>query len=121
MTAMSQSGDGPATDKPSPRPPSRTIDRIIGISMMILGLLCFVVMFWGCAQPPRKRLVQLLHECREANRERIRIIKEYETEFKPCEESGFKDSTLPCFVFHGRPAKHPEQSFDCINFGEAGE
>ncbi len=55
----------------------------------------------GCASPgpSKERLRDLLSQCREANRQRVRIIKEYEA--------------ADCRV-------NPEQDFGTINFGEAG-
>lgn len=61
----------------------------------------------GCAAAPKAeeagiskaRLRELLSQCREANRERVRIIKEYEA--ADCKTN-------------------PAQDFGTINFGEAG-
>lgn len=65
-----------------------------------LGLLAAVAMcalaLWGCAGPDRKKL---LAECRAANRERARIIKEYRA--SNCDA-------------------HPEQDFGSLEFSETG-
>lgn len=70
----------------------------IGIGFVLVAACC------GCAAsskagPSKARYADLLHECREANRERARLIKEYE---------------------RANCATNPEQNFGAVNFGEAG-
>ena len=33
----------------------------------------------GCAGPSKARYAQLLHECRDLNREHVRMLKEYDS------------------------------------------
>jgi hypothetical protein len=42
------------------------------IAALAAGLLA------GCAGPSKARYVELLHECREANREHLRMLQEYD-------------------------------------------
>lgn len=58
----------------------------LGFALLILACIVFfleaMVSMDGCAWPkagPSKtRYAELLHECREANREHLRIIREYQ-------------------------------------------
>lgn len=45
--------------------------------MRLSALLAFISLV-GCAQPSRQRLAELLGECREHNREHLRMLREYE-------------------------------------------
>ena len=73
----------------------------VGTILALFLSLSAIMTLSGCASsgPSKDRFKELLHECREANRERVRIIKEYEA--------------LGC-------SSNPEQSFGTVNFGEAG-
>lgn len=44
-----------------------------------MRLICLVALFFaGCAGPSRARYAELLHECRESNREHLRMIQLYD-------------------------------------------
>lgn len=75
----------------------------IGAAMLAAAgfflILSALLSMSGCASPPRKTLVRLLSQCREANRARARIIAAYPEH---------------CPVL-------PAQNFSELNFGEAGQ
>ena len=72
----------------------------LALAVMLGAVVGIVVCFMtGCAGPSKARLQVLLHECREQNRERVRVIREYEG--MKCE-------------------RHPESAHGVLNFGEAG-
>lgn len=50
--------------------------RWIGFAVIVLGVVCAIVSLHGCAGPSKGQYKKLLHECRVANRERARIIRE---------------------------------------------
>lgn len=55
------------------------MERIAGFCMaaLTIGLVCLAL--FGCAHGPnKKKLRTLLSECREVNREHLRLLKEYE-------------------------------------------
>ena len=69
----------------------------IGVVAVAAALIC------GCAEPSRKRYAVLLSECRESNREHLRL-------YKACEER---------LVINGVPV--PEQSFGSVEMGLGGQ
>ena len=75
-----------------------TKDKMILLAALF-ALCCIAIAGMGCAGPSKARLRVLLGEFREQNRERERIIHEYEA--AKCDG-------------------HPEQRAGVLNFGEAG-
>jgi hypothetical protein len=63
------------------------------------GVLFIVVLLAGCTGPSKARYAQLLGECRNANREHLRMLKEYEK--------------LEC-------KSHPEQAAGSVEMGLGG-
>ena len=47
-------------------------------------LMAVAVTLSACAGPSKNQLRQLLHECREVNREHLRMIKAYDAEVAKC-------------------------------------
>lgn len=54
-------------------------------SREVIALLCLcaagallIMLVAGCAGPSRARYAELLHECREQNREHVRLLREYD-------------------------------------------
>ena len=74
-----------------------------GLALIAIGLLALAVAFLaGCAGPSRKQYAVLLHECRESNREHLRL-------YKACEER---------LVVNGVPV--PEQTSGSVEMGLGG-
>lgn len=112
------------------------------IFILAASALFGVVLLSGCAGPSKARYAELLHECREANRERERIIREYDSRVdeprkiridnshKPGDvwkmSDGCNTTTCSMSVFGAiicdTTAMYcsPEQNFGSVNFGEAG-
>ena len=65
---------------PSRAEPDRAApDHVQGRRLFLkLVLLTAVVILTACSGPSKAQYVKLLHECREANREHLRMIKEYD-------------------------------------------
>lgn len=66
------------------------------------ALLIIVVTLTGCAGPTRARYKELLAECREQNREHLRMFHEYAKSVELC------------------GGKHPEQSHGVAEMGLGG-
>jgi len=62
-------------------------------------LLAVALLTCGCAGPSKARYAELLHECRESNREHLRMLHEYEK--------------MQC-------KSHPEQAHGMAEFGLGG-
>jgi hypothetical protein len=73
----------------------------------------------GCAGPSKARYRELLGECREHQREYVRLLKAY-SEIEPmqgCEPfllNGHEGFTC------ARKVEHPEPAFGAVGFGEGG-
>lgn len=64
-----------------------------------VGVAAVAVALMGCAGPSKARLKVLLHECRDSNRERLRMLREYEN--------------MNC-------SSHPEQTAGSLEMGLGG-
>lgn len=60
----------------------------------------------GCAAPSRARYAELLHECREQNREHLRMLREYDG--------------IDCRDVRGVPVGRPEQAAGAAEMGLGG-
>lgn len=74
-----------------------TIASILALFLAFAALM--TLSGCGTTGPSKARLRELLAQCRDANRQRVKVIKEYEA--------------ADCRV-------NPAQDFGTINFGEAG-
>lgn len=95
--------------------------RWIGLSVLVLGIVCAIVSLHGCAGPSKDQYKKLLHDCRISNRERARVIKEIqeqkEASKNPCKF--IKPGVWECA--EGQEYVMPEGSLDSLDFGEAGQ
>lgn len=90
--------------------------------ILALALLC------ACSTAPSKgpskeRLKELLSQCREANRERVRLIKEYRRSMDDCNSETCSPPDKDGVRFCSRTllnCGHPEQTFGTIETDEAG-
>jgi hypothetical protein len=76
--------------------------RLIGL----LALAAAVLWITGCAGPSRAQYARLLHECREANREHLRMLREYDG--------------IDCRNDRGEPIGRPEQGAGTVEMGLGG-
>ncbi len=75
----------------------------------------------ACAGPSRARYEQLLHECRDANREHLRLIQEYDArpmfDVRSCAKmAGGAGWVCPT----GAEVVRPEQKLGAAEFGVGG-
>jgi hypothetical protein len=90
-------------------------------------LIVAVVALSACAGPSKARYVELLHECRVANREHLRMVKEYDKRTEGCvtlhqgefmqEKLGklWKKDVTVCPAFAA-----PEQAWGTVEMGLGG-
>lgn len=95
------------------------------VILVLFVSLAAVLMGTGCAGPSRERTAALLHQCRAANRERARLVKEYEArplvDTSKCSKLTYQGKWTGGWICpEAAVGAHPEQAHGALDFSEAG-
>lgn len=97
--------------------------------IILLTIFVIALALFGCAGPSKARYAELLHECRDANREHLRLVKEYQSAVEEndkvmrdlCDANRRPIPQALCDDLCTMPAiKHPEQGSGTVEMGLGG-